>query len=106
MFNLNNYLMKNRNVDDPNVYGDVKYPIVPRITCKDGFSLSVQANHGAYCCPRSNIGEWTSVEVGFPSAPPELIMGYAESEDSPTDTVYGYVPIRLVEELIEMHGGV
>lgn len=106
MFNLNDYLMKNRNADDPKVYADIEYPIVPRITCKDGFSLSVQANHGAYCQPRSNIGDWRSVEVGFPSAPPELIMEYAESKDSPTDAVYGYVPIGLVEELIGMHGGV
>ena len=34
----------------------------------------------------------------------ELINKYAECEDY-TQTVYGYVPIEIVEELIEKHGG-
>jgi hypothetical protein len=46
------------------------------------------------------------VEVGFPSAVPELILSHAEDADRPTETVYGYVPINLVEELIDLHGGI
>ncbi len=103
--NLNEYLMSFRNVDDPEVHNDKKFPLSKRITCEDGFSLSVQANHGAYCSPRTNIATWDKVEVGYPSAKPEFIMGYAEDEDKPTETVYGYVPIKLVEDLIELHGG-
>lgn len=75
-----------------------------RIVCNDGFSISVQANESAYCTPRTNEGPWYKVECGFPSAPPELIMQYAESPESPCDTVYGYVPVNLVEQLIELHG--
>lgn len=81
------------------------FPLTPRIVCKDGFSLSVQATHGAYCQPRDNQGPWYEVEVGFPSAAPDLLMSYAEQPEKPTDTVYGYVPIELVEQLIEQHGG-
>ena len=36
----------------------------------------------------------------------EYIMGYAENEDDPTETVYGYVPVVLVEKLINLHNGV
>jgi hypothetical protein len=82
-----------------------EFPLAKRITCADGFSLSVQATHGAYCSPRQNIGPWTAVEVGFPSAKPDLIMDYAEDTERPTETVYGYVPVELVLALIELHGG-
>jgi hypothetical protein len=33
------------------------------------------------------------------------IMSYAESRGEPRDTVYGYVPVELVDQLIEAHGG-
>ena len=101
---LNAYLQSYR---DQRGYGKdgSRFPLAQRITCADGFSLSVQASHGAYCSPRENLGPWYEVEVGFPSAEPELIMSYAEQADRPTDTVYGYVPIEMVERLIESHGG-
>jgi hypothetical protein len=110
-FDLNAYLMSFRDSDGlgfpegKNGYRS-EFPLAKRITCKDDFSLSVQASHGAYCRPRQNIGPWYEVEVGFPSATPELIMGYAEQSDRPTDTVYPYVPVELVEQLIALHGGV
>ena len=81
------------------------FPMSKRITCADGFSLSVQATHGAYCRPRNNFGPWYEVEVGFPSAKPELIFQFAEKPSDPTETVYGYVPIELVQNLIDLHGG-
>lgn len=102
---LNAYLTSQRDVNDEKVICDDAFPLAKRIKCKDGFSLSVQATHGAYCSPRRNIGPWYKVEVGFPSAQPELIMSYAEQPECPTDTVYGYVPIELVEQLIDLHGG-
>jgi len=33
-------------------------------------------------------------------------MSYVENEVNPTETVYGYVPVVLVEMLIDLHGGV
>lgn len=100
--------------------------IVPnRITCADGFSLSVIAGRGNYCTPRPSIlpgalyagledvpsdypGPYTEVEVGFPSARPEPWAAwgkYAESPEDPTQTVYAYVPVDTVHALIESHGG-
>ena len=106
MTDLNFYLTSQRDVNDEKVITNHSFPLAKRITCKDGFSLSVQATHGAYCQPRRNIGPWHQVEVGFPSAEPEIIMEYAEEKSKPTETVYGYVPIKMVESLIDLHGGI
>lgn len=79
----------------------------PHIVCEDGFTISVQAGYGVYCTPRKKLedGNYSTVELGFPSEEDELIMEYAESEDY-TFTVYPYVPIEVVEQLIEKHGGI
>ncbi|MDD4389709.1 MAG: hypothetical protein PHW03_02780 [Eubacteriales bacterium] len=102
---LNEYLMSQRDANDPKVQDDYSFPLAKRIECADGFSLSVQASHGAYCSPRTNLGPWYQVEVGYPSDVPTEIMHYCEDPETPTATVYGYVPIELVETLIEAHGG-
>jgi hypothetical protein len=31
---------------------------------------------------------------------------YADNGDDPTGTIYGYVPIELVEEVLKQHGGI
>ena len=80
----------------------------PAVRCADGFSVSVQASENNYCSPRENLpdGSYEEVELGYPSEADELIMEYAENPDgSPTDSVYGYVPVSVVEELIWKHGG-
>jgi hypothetical protein len=100
-FNLNNYLVehKEKNVGI--------FPRIPRITCIDGFSLSVQCNSGSYCKPREDYSDsYYEVEVGYPSMKPEFIMKYCDDVENPTGTVYGYVPIELVQQLIESHGGI
>ena len=79
--------------------------VLPQIRCADGFCISVQAGNSMYCTPRDNEGPWTQVECGYPSLPPEFISEYAESPDSPCETVYGYVPVELVEKLIDLHNG-
>ena len=43
---------------------------MPRVICKDGATLSVQAGEYLYCTPRNNSGPWGKVEVGFPSETP------------------------------------
>lgn len=87
--------------------GFVYKEAIPRIVCKDGTSVSVQASKFTYCAPRNDHGPWSSVELGFPSVKPnDTIMQYAESPDAPTDTVYGYVPLHEVAAWIDEHGGV
>lgn len=79
----------------------------PRIVCKDGFSMSVQAGDFLYCTPRTNMksGNYETVEIGFPSKKEELICEYAENSSDYTETVYPYVPVEIVEQVIEKHGG-
>lgn len=79
----------------------------PRLYCNDGYSISVQASKFHYCRPRlDGLQDYESVELGFPSMEDELINEYAENDFDYTDTVYGYVPIEIVEKLIKKHGGI
>ena len=79
----------------------------PRLYCNDGYSISVQASAFHYCSPQLNgLQDYKSVELGYPSAEDELINEYAEDDLDYTATVYGYVPIEVVEKLIEKHGGI
>lgn len=79
----------------------------PRIICKDGFSMSVQAGESIYSKPRKNLesGEYTHIEIGYPSKEEELLRHYAEDPRELAKTVYPYVPIEVVEKVIEKHGG-
>jgi hypothetical protein len=71
--------------------GDYEFQdIRPRIICKDGVSLSVQASDGHYSHPRKNgIWEYTEVEVGYPSIrPPRTWQQYFDGEWQP-DNIFG-----------------
>ena len=77
-----------------------------QVLCADGFEMSVQANENAYCEPRLNEQKkYNLVEVGFPSQEEPLLMPWAESPEEPTRTVYGYVPVDIVTNVIVKHGG-
>jgi len=82
----------------------------PRVVCADGYSVSIQAGKFLYCSSDRGLREdskrFESVELGFPSVEDELINDLAEDPECPTDTVYGYVPVRLVNKLMEKHGGI
>ena len=82
--------------------------IRPRIECKDGFTISVQGSTNHYCDPREDLfdADYSEVELGYPSEPDDWIADYAEDDEDLCHTVYGWVPIELVEELIEKHGGI
>ena len=85
----------------------MKLKLNEKIVCKDGFTMSVQANEGAHCSPRvDNAERYVSVEVGYPNMPEPLLLEWAESEDRPTDTVYGFVPSERVSLVCVKHGGI
>lgn len=131
-FDLNYWLKETINVTTP-FPGHYYQEVRPRIVCNDGYSVSVQASEHAYCEPRytqwqsedrwhvingnyyssskiprnfrtDHFTPYESVELGYPSEADELIYEYAEGNDY-TGTVYGYVPVKIVEQLIEKHGG-
>ena len=86
----------------------------PMVVCADGFSMSVQANGGAYCSPRvEGANRYDTVEIGFPSESEDLILRYMDGrfsvdgeERDPTDSVYAYVPVTVVSLVLAKHGGI
>ncbi|MEU8926249.1 hypothetical protein AB0D10_35860 [Kitasatospora sp. NPDC048545] len=79
----------------------------PHIACADGFRLSVLAPDAAdvFLLPAATL------DVGFPTRRPEPWAHGREhldpgaDEDDPTESVYLHVPVALVRDLIEAHGG-
>lgn len=72
------------------------------ILCMDGFQVSVQAGEYYHSYPKNNDGPYEEVECMFygdVSDIPELEQHY-------NDPVYSAVPIKLVESIIEKHGGI
>ena len=112
-----------------------EYRVAPPIVCADGFTISVQASSGHYCedanGSNAHYGSgtapalpFTSVEVGYPSERPEpwhctaWHEGWDRHEDHPVcdgwevraddgeeSSIYSYVPVQVVRDLIERHGG-
>lgn len=81
-------------------------PNKPILKLNSGLSLSVQASKYHYCSPRNDKGPYHSVEIGFPSKKVDKLLIYAEDIDNPTKTVYGYVPVYLLIEIINDNGGI
>ena len=109
--NVNEYLRKTQEYQT--VVGRLYQRIRPRIVCKDGSSLSVQAGELLYSTPRQDgLSTYINVEVGYPSVdPPESWFEYAEiySGDDDikfTDVIYPYIPVELVQQFIDEHGGI
>jgi hypothetical protein len=76
------------------------------IKCADGFTMSVQASHTAYCAPRNDNGPYTAAEVGYPNIEESLLLQYAENPELPTKTVYSFVPKSTILSVIVKHGGI
>ena len=95
--------MANKTKDFLKAVGSTRCALV---VCADGFSMSVQANSTSYCSPRhDHANPYTSVEVGFPSREEPLLLEWAEEPDKPTATVYAWVPVQVVTNVIAKHGG-
>lgn len=90
----------------PTTMGALSTVLRKRLECRDGFSMSVQAGEGHYSHPREDHGPYTEVEVGKPSREEELLMPYIEQGyGKPTAAVYPYVPVEVVEDVVNKHGG-
>lgn len=71
----------------------------------DGTTISIQADAGVYCSPRNSTTEYYEcVECGFPSRPIEKLLEYAEEPEIPTGTVYPYVPVSVLNEIVQEKG--
>ena len=85
---------------------------LPHIVCSDGFTMSVQVGYSIYSEPKKVAKRYSAVEIGFPSEDEPLIEKYAESYYDPdvdfkyTETVYPYVPVKIVNKVLKKHGGI
>ena len=69
--------------------------------------MSVQASAGHYCEPRiTGLGFYNSYEIGYITQEEELLTPFAEDPENLTATIYGWVPVSVVAEVIAKHGGV
>jgi hypothetical protein len=53
-------------------YKSTRPGCVPRIYCRDGENVSIQAGEYLYCSPRTNYPVWDKIEAGFPSCTPPI----------------------------------
>ena len=86
---------------------------LPQIVCVEGFTMSVQVGYSLYSTPKKIAKRYSAVEIGFPSDHEPLIEEWAEfspfdEDERPdyTDTVYPYVPVKVVNKVLKKHGGI
>lgn len=75
------------------------------IHCVDGFSLTVAAGESFTSVPPTSVAPWHAVEVWGVSDAPEFITQYARLYGYFLSSHYDQVPLHLVEDLIDRHGG-
>jgi hypothetical protein len=105
--NINEYITETL---DSKISPRIGRPL-PRVTCVDGFSMSIQVGTGLYSEQQKTSKKYSKVEIGYPSEHEPLIDKWAENcfdEEVPnyTDTVYPYVPVRVVDKVLKKHGGI
>ena len=115
---INEFIQRNLKVtnhsSDPLMKHMLTSTRLPQIICSDGFKMSVQVGFSLYSTPKKVAKRYSAVEIGFPSEYEPLIEEYAETfykddgEDVTdyTDTVYPYVPVKIVDKVLKKHGGI
>ena len=115
---INEFIKKNLKVtnhsSNPSMNHMLTSTRLPQIVCSDGFEMSVQVGSSLYSTPKKVAKRYSAVEIGFPSEHEPLIEEYAETfykEDGEdvtdyTDTVYPYVPVKIVNKVLKKHGGI
>ena len=101
---INEFIQKYRKVKK--IIPGMTSSYCPHVICKDGFEMSVQAGQSHYCEPKDVADHYEEAEVGYPSNEEHLLARYAEDGENLCDTVYGYVPCSIIDQVIEKHGGI
>jgi hypothetical protein len=81
--------------------------VFPAMKMADGLELSVQGHWGAYSFPRDDwADEYVTVEVMGPPRADELLAPYERECNLVGERmIYPGVPVRVIAEIIEKHGG-
>ena len=117
--NINEFIKNNLKVkflsEDPLMKHMLTSTRLPKIVCVDGFEMSVQVGSSLYSTPKKVAKRYSEVEIGFPSEREPLIEEYVElgifdtaqgKGVDYTDTVYPYVPVKIVNKVLKKHGGI
>ena len=73
------------------------------IECNDGFAVSIGYSKMHYCYPRVDGAEsYEAVEVKLCGGECDSLSKYSTAWPD----VFGWVPVKLVEQAIDDHGGV
>lgn len=85
-----------------------KFQQSPRLILANGVCLSIQASEYHYCLPRETLpySQYNEFEVGFPSEEIEALMPYCDDSSRPSESVYPYVPLEVLDAYIASVGGV
>ena len=112
---INEFIKKNLKVkvlsEDPLLKHMTTSSRLPHIVCMDGFTMSVQVGYSLYSKPKKVAKRYSEVEIGYPSEHESLLEEWAETifEDGSidyTNTVYPYVPVKVVDKVLKKHGGI
>ena len=116
--NINEFIKNNLKVKvlygskDPLMKHMMTSSRLPHIVCADGFSMSVQVGPHLYSEPKKVAKRYSKVEIGYPSEREPLLEEYVELSMFDenfvdyTDTVYPYVPVKVVNQVLKKHGGI
>jgi len=113
---INEFIKNNLKVkvlnEDPLMKHMMTSSSLPQIVCTDGFTMSVQVGYSLYSTPKKVAKRYSNVEIGYPSEHEPLIEEYAECftfeelDIDFTDTIYPYVPVKIVDKVLKKHGGI
>jgi len=113
---INEFIKNNLKVkvlnEDPLMKHIMTSTRLPHIVCADGFEMSVQVGYSLYSKPKKVAKRYSEVEIGYPSEHEPLIEEYAECytfeelDIDFTDTIYPYVPVKIVDKVLKKHGGI
>ena len=112
---INEFIQRNLKVkvlsEDPLLKHMTTSSRLPHIVCVDGFTMSVQVGYSLYSKPKKVAKRYSEVEIGYPSEHEPLLEEWAETifEDGSidyTNTVYPYVPVKIVDKVLKKHGGI
>ena len=113
---INEFIKNNLKVkvlnEDPSMRHIMTSTRLPHIVCTDGFTMSVQVGYSLYSEPKKVAKRYSKVEIGYPSERESLLEEYVELSIFDerfvdyTDTIYPYVPVKLVDKVLKKHGGI
>jgi len=110
---INEFIKNNLKVkvlnEDPLMRHMMTSTRLPHIVCTDGFTMSVQVGYSLYSVPKKVAKRYSKVEIGYPSERESLLEEYVESfyvTPDFTDSIYPYVPVKVVDKVLKKHGGI